>query len=119
MLKCLPRCVSVASALPVVFPALDESGSMAAFSAVHTAFFEVPALPAGGRASDRRMLRGAEILHARFGVTDPDVFRALGNADLTCIVPGNNVCSSLPVIHSVEPSAGLAHGCIEVTQVSF
>ena len=33
--------------------------------------------PTGGRDSHCRVLRGAEILHTRFGVTDPAVFRAL------------------------------------------
>ena len=63
--------------MPVVSSALDDSGCISVFSAVHDAFFEEPVQPTGGRDSHCRVLRGAEILHTRFGVTDPAVFRAL------------------------------------------
>ena len=33
-----------------------------------------------GRTSHRRKLRGTEVLHTRFGVTDPKVFRTLATS---------------------------------------
>ena len=82
MLPCLDRCVMVVRSTPAAVLDVPAGGGLYVWSALQESSTAKGGAATPSRTSHRCVLRGAGVLHERFGVTDPEVFRLLSQTAL-------------------------------------